>query len=249
MVYDFKNKYAIVTGAGKGIGRAIAERILKDGIEGLAIIDYDEALIKKAADEMQSYGKKVLAVCCDISNEDKVKESFEQIYKEFGRIDILVNNAGITRDVIFHKMTPAQMHQVMDVNFFGTYHCLYNIVPIMREQGYGRIVNISSTSSYGNAGQANYSSSKAAIEGLTKTLAKELGRKGITINCVLPGFIDTEMMRAIPEDVLNQRVAATPMQRLGEPEEVASLVAFLASDEASYVSGTCIICSGAATIH
>ncbi len=248
-MYDYENKFAIVTGAGKGIGRAIAERFLKDGIAGLAILDYDAELIENTAAELASYGKKILPVCCDISNEEKVKESFEMIHKEFGRIDILVNNAGITRDVIFHKMTPAQMHQVMNVNFFGTYHCLYNIVPIMREQGYGRIVNISSTSSYGNAGQANYSASKAAIEGLTRTLAKELGRKGITINCVLPGYIDTEMMRAVPEESLNRSIAETPMQRLGEPEEVASLVAFLSSDEASYVSGTCIICSGGSIIH
>ncbi len=248
-MYDYKNKYAIVTGAGKGIGRVIAERFLKEDIEGLAILDYDAELINKAAEELKSYGKKILPLCCDVSDEEKVKECFEVIYKEFGRIDILVNNAGITRDVIFHKMTPAQMHQVMNVNFFGTYHCLYNAVPIMREQGYGRIVNISSTSSYGNAGQANYSSSKAAMEGLTRTLAKELGRKGITINCVLPGYIDTEMMRAIPEENLKRSIAATPMQRLGEPEEVASLVAFLASDEASYVSGTCIICSGGSIIH
>ncbi len=248
-MYDYKNKYAIVTGAGKGIGRVIAERFLQEEIEGLAILDYDAELINKAAEELKGYGKKILALCCDVSDEEKVKECFDTIYKEFGRIDILVNNAGITRDVIFHKMTPAQMHQVMNVNFFGTYHCLYNAVPIMREQGYGRIVNISSTSSYGNAGQANYSSSKAAMEGLTRTLAKELGRKGITINCVLPGYIDTEMMRAIPEENLKRSIAATPMQRLGEPEEVASLVAFLASDEASYVSGTCIICSGGSIIH
>ncbi|MBQ3181714.1 MAG: SDR family oxidoreductase, partial [Clostridia bacterium] len=164
-------------------------------------------------------------------------------------IDILVNNAGITRDAIFHKMTPAQMHQVMDVNFFGTYHCIYNVVPIMREQGYGKIINISSTSSYGNPGQANYSASKAAIEGFSRTLAIELARKGITVNCVLPGFIDTEMMRAIPEDMLKKSLAAAPMQRMGDPEEIASLVAFLASDEASYVSGTCIICSGACVVH
>lgn len=248
-MYDFQNKYAVVTGAGKGIGRVIAERFLKEGIEGIAILDYNAELIQKTADELQVYGKKILSICCDVSDEQNVKESFDFIYQEFGRIDILVNNAGITRDVIFHKMTPAQMHQVMDVNFFGTYHCIYNVVPNMRQQGYGRIINISSTSSYGNPGQANYSASKAAMEGLSRTLAKELGRKGITVNCVLPGFIDTEMMRAIPENMMKDNLAAAPMQRMGDPGEIASLVAFLASDEASYVSGTCIICSGAFIIH
>lgn len=248
-MYDFKGKYVVVTGAGKGIGRAIAQRFAKEGIQGIALLDYDEALVNNTVQELSVYGNRFLAVCCDISDEQKVKESFEYILNEFGRIDILVNNAGITRDAMFHKMTPAQMHQVMNVNFFGTYNCIYNVVPKMREQGYGRIINISSTSSYGNAGQANYSASKAATEGLTRTLAKELGRKGITVNCVLPGYIDTEMMRAIPEDMLNSKIAATPMQRLGQPEEIASLVAFLASDEASYVSGTCIICSGASIVH
>ncbi len=248
-MYDFKDKYAVVTGAGKGIGKAIAQRLAKEGIGGLALLDYDEAQVKNTAQELSVYGNKILAVCCDISDEQKVRESFEYILREFSRLDILVNNAGVTRDAMFHKMTPAQMHQVMNVNFFGTYNCIYNAVPVMREQGYGRIVNISSTSSYGNAGQANYSASKAAMEGMTRTLAKELGRKGITVNCVLPGYIDTEMMRAIPEDMLNSKISATPMQRLGQPEEIAALVAFLASDEASYVSGTCIICSGASIVH
>lgn len=137
----------------------------------------------------------------------------------------------------------------MNVNFFGTYNCIYQVVPGMREQNYGKIINISSTSSYGNVGQANYSASKAAIEGMTRTLAKELGRKNITINCVLPGYIDTEMMRAIPEEMLTKAINNTPLRRLGDPKEVAALVAFLASDEASYISGCCIICSGASVIH
>lgn len=248
-MYDFQNKYAVVTGAAKGIGRVIAERFITEGIAGIALLDYDEALMQATAKELEKDGVQVLALCCDVSKEESVKGAFDKILEAFGRIDILVNNAGITRDVMFHKMTPAQMHQVMDVNFFGTYHCIYNVVPVMREQGYGRIVNISSTSSYGNVGQANYSASKAAVEGMTRTLCKELGRKGITINCVLPGNVDTDMMRAVPEEILAPRIKAAPMQRLGTPEEIASLTAFLASDEASYVSGACIICSGASVVH
>ena len=248
-MYDFSSKYAVVTGAGKGIGRVIAERFLKDGVAGIALLDYDEALVQATAAELDPSGARVLAVRCDVSKEEQVKEAFDAVYAKFGRIDILINNAGITRDVIFHKMTPAQMHQVMDVNFFGTYNCIYQVVPAMREQGYGRIINISSTSSYGNPGQANYSASKAAVEGMSRTLAKELGRKGITVNCILPGNIDTDMMRAVPEQILQSRIASFPLQRLGEPEEIASLAAFLASDEASYVSGSCIICSGASVVH
>ena len=248
-MYNFNDKYIVVTGAGKGIGKVIAERFVNENPSGVAIIDYDKALIEKTAEELRKDSIKLLALHCDISKEDMVKETFETIIKEFGRIDVLVNNAGITKDVIFHKMTPEDMHRVMDVNFFGTYNCIYNAVPAMREQGYGRIINISSTSSYGNPGQANYSASKAAIEGMSRTLAKELGRKGITVNCILPGYIDTEMMRAIPADMLERNIAATPLKRLGDPSEVAALVAFLASDEASYVSGTSIICSGASVVH
>ena len=248
-MYNFNDKYIVVTGAGKGIGKVIAERFVNENPSGVAIIDYDKALIEKTAEELRKDSIKLLALHCDISKEDMVKETFETIIKEFGRIDVLVNNAGITKDVIFHKMTPEDMHRVMDVNFFGTYNCIYNAVPAMREQGYGRIINISSTSSYGNPGQANYSASKAAIEGMSRTLAKELGRKGITVNCILPGYIDTEMMRAIPADMLERNIAATPLKRLGDPSEVAALVAFLASEEASYVSGTSIICSGASVVH
>lgn len=247
-MYNMSDKCAVVTGAGKGIGRVIAQRLLSEGAR-VALLDYDEAMVINTAKELDPTGEKALAVKCDVSNEENVKAAFEQIYAQFGKVDILVNNAGIIRDVIFHKMTPAQMHQVIDVNFFGTYNCIAQVTPGMREQNYGKIVNISSTSSYGNAGQANYSASKAAIEGMTRTLAKELGRKNITINCVLPGFIDTEMMRSVPAEQLDRMISNTPLKRMGAPEEVAALVAFLASDESSYVSGTCIICSGGSVIH
>ena len=248
-MYDFSDKIVVVTGAGKGIGRVIAQRFLKEGAKGLALLDFNDELLQATAKELDPAGETVLAVCCDVSKEDSVEAAFKAIYERFGKVDVLINNAGITRDAMFHKMTPAQMHQVMDVNFFGTYKCIYQVTPGMREQDYGRIINISSTSSYGNVGQANYSASKAAIEGLTRTLAKELGRKHITVNCILPGYIDTEMMRAIPEDMLERAINNTPQKRLGEPEEIAALAAFLASDEASYVSGACIICSGASVIH
>lgn len=247
-MYNFNGKIAVVTGAAQGIGKTIAKRLLDDGAT-VVMLDYNEPGVAAAANELDPTGTKSMAVGCDVSKEDSVAAAFNAIYERFGRVDILVNNAGITRDAIFHKMTPAMMRQVMEVNFFGTYNCIYQVVPGMREQGSGRIINISSTSSYGNPGQANYASSKAAIEGLTKTLAKELGRKNITVNAVLPGMIDTEMMHAIGEEMLNARVANTPMKRLGQPEEIASLVAFLASDDASYVSGTCIICSGACIVH
>lgn len=248
-MYDFSNKYVVVTGAGKGIGKVIANRFLEEGAAGVALLDYDSALVKATALELDPTGKRAMPVTCDVSKEDSVQAAFAAIFERFGRVDILINNAGITRDAIFHKMTPAQMHQVMDVNFFGTYNCIYQVVPGMRERNYGKIVNISSTSSFGNPGQANYSASKAAMEGMTRTLAMELGRKNIQINCVLPGYIDTEMMRAIPADMLENAINNTPLRRLGDPREVAALVAYLASDEASYVSGTCIVCSGASVVR
>ena len=248
-MYDFSGKFAVLTGAGKGIGYVIAQRLLKEGISGIALLDYDEALIQETAARLDPAGQRTLAIHCDVSREEQVAAAFQTIFQRFGQVDILINNAGITRDAMFHKMTPQQMHQVMDVNFFGTYHCIYQVVPHMRERGCGKILNISSTSSYGNVGQANYSASKAAVEGMTRTLAKELGRKGVTVNCILPGNIDTDMMRAVPADILERRIANMPMQRLGQPEEIAALAAFLVSDEASYVSGACIICSGASSVY
>lgn len=243
---DFTGKYAIVTGAGKGIGASIAKKMLDDNIAGVALLDYDLEMVKKTAEELDPTGERVLAFKCDVSKEDQVGEAVKAVLEKFGMIDVLVNNAGITRDKIFHKMEKETWESVLNVNLNGTYYLCHAVVPYMRQRGYGRIVNISSTSAFGNAGQANYAASKAAIIGLTKTLAREGGPKNITVNCVAPGFINTDMFQAVPKDIITEYIKGIPMGRLGEASEVASVVAFLASDDASFVSGQCLIVSGAA---
>lgn len=248
-MYDISNRYAVITGAGKGIGRAIAERFVKEGPKGLALLDYDFELVSKTAQELDPTGTIVIPVQCNVADYEGVQKVFADLREKWGRIDILVNNAGITKDKMFHKMSYDQMHDVMNVNFFGVYNCCAAVINGMREQCYGKIVNISSTSAYGNAGQCNYAASKGAINGFTRALAKESGRKNITVNAILPGGVDTEMMRAIPEERWNANIASHPMGRMGSVDEIANLVMFLSSDESSYVSGECIITSGGWIIH
>jgi len=245
MTTKLAGKYAVVTGAGKGIGRAIAERFLEDGVAGVALLDLDLALVTATALELDPTGERAIAVSCDVSDQDAVHEAFQTVTERFGRVDILVNNAGITRDAMFHKMTMSQWDLVIDVNLKGTYNCTSAVFGGMRDRSYGRVINIASTSAYGNLGQANYAATKAAVIGFAKTLAKEGARKGITANAIAPDFIDTEMMRAVPADFLAKRLKEAPMQRMGTIEELAAVVAFLASDEASYVSGVCIDVTGA----
>jgi len=237
-------KFAVVTGAGRGIGRAIAQRFLEDDAAGVAILEMNEALAAAAAAEMDPTGEKVIAVQCDVSNWESVNEAFRQVYDKFGRVDILVNNAGITRDAMFHKMTVEQARMVMDVNFFGTFHCCQAVIGGMRAQGYGKIINISSVSASGNVGQANYSASKAAIDGFTRTLALESARKNITVNAIAPGLVYTDMLNSMPEEILKQKIASGPAQRLAETSELAAVASFLASDDSSWVNGNCIVASG-----
>ena len=237
-------RYAVVTGAAKGIGRAIAERFLEDDVAGIALFDMDAELVAATAKELDPTGQKVMAVACNVADQENVNQAMQTVTERFGRIDILVNNAGITRDAMFHKMTDAQAKLVMDVNFFGTFYCCQAVIAGMREREYGKIVNISSTSAFGNIGQTNYSASKAAIDGFTRTLALESAKKGITVNSIAPGMIETDILKTIPADIMEKKISNVPANRLGQPSEIASVASFLASDDSSWVTGNCILACG-----
>ena len=237
-------RYAVVTGAGKGIGRAIAERFLEDDVAGIALFDMDADLVAATAAELDPSGEKAIAVRCNVADQENVNEAIQSVIEKFGRVDILVNNAGITRDAMFHKMTDAQAKMVMDVNFFGTFYCCQAVIPGMREREYGKIINISSVSAFGNIGQTNYAASKAAIDGFTRTLALESAKKNITVNSIAPGMIETDILKTIPADIMQQKIKNVPANRLGQPSEIASVASFLASDDSSWVTGNCILVCG-----
>jgi len=237
-------KYAVVTGGCKGIGAASAKRLFDDGAAGVAILDWDFKQAKQTAAEIDLSGEKVIALGCDVSKEEQVAEAIKTVLEKFKTIDILVNNAGITKDAIFHKMSNEAWDAVLQVNLYGTYYLCKHVIPVMREKNYGRIVNIASVSAFGNVGQANYSASKGAIISLTKTLCKEGGPKNITANCIAPGYINTDMYQAVPEEIIKEHIKLIPQKRLASAEEIASVVAFLASDDSSWVSGQCIVASG-----
>ena len=241
---NLEGKFCIVTGAGKGIGKAIAKRFLDERAAGVAILEWNLELAEATAKELDPAGERVIAVKCNVADSQQVKEAIDQVVAAFGRIDVLVNNAGITRDRIFHKMTDDEWHAVIDVNLNGVYNTCKYVVPMMRDQMSGSIINLSSTSLMGNPGQANYAATKAALQGFTRTVAKEVIRKNVRMNCVAPAYVDTEMMRAIGEELLTKALENTPAQRMCAPEEIASVVAFLATDDASWVTGQTIYASG-----
>ncbi len=244
---ELNGKVAIITGGAKGIGEAIAKRFLADGAAGVALLDYDAETVAATAKALDATGKKVLAVNCDVSKQEQVEAAVQKTVEAFGTVDILINNAGITRDAMFHKMSREKWDQVLDINLNGTFMMTQQVLPIMREKAYGRIVNISSVSAFGlTAGQANYAASKAALIGLTKSLARENASKNIVVNCIAPGFIDTDMYQAVPQKMLEKYMEMIPMGRLGGTDEVAGITSFLSSDDVSYMSGQVLIVSGAA---
>ena len=236
------NKFAVITGSAGGIGKATAKVFIRENIEGIAIVDYNYEAACKTAEEL---GPKAFPVKCDVSNYESVQAAVAQVMERFGRIDILVNNAGITRDAIFHKMTIQQWEQVINTNLNGVFYWTHSVYPQMRNNNYGRIINLSSTAVRGNPGQCNYSATKAALIGFTASLAKEGGRKNITVNCVAPGATQTEMYDKVPDEIRQAMIASNPMQRLGQPQEIGEVVAFLASERASFLSGQWIPVNGA----
>lgn len=244
MKMKLEGKYAVVTGAAKGIGEAIAKRLYEDGAAGVAILDIEQESAENAAKTIDPSDKIVFGFSCNVANRQQVEEAFGKIKAQFGRIDILVNNAGITRDSMFHKMEDDQWDAVLAVNLNGVYNCCKAVTSDMREQKYGKIVNVASVSAYGNIGQTNYGAAKAAVIGLTKCLAKEVARNNITVNAIAPSYVETDMMSAVPEKVREMFINAVPLQRFADPSEIASVVAFLSSDDSSFVIGECIVVSG-----
>ena len=234
-------KFAVITGSGSGIGAATAKIFVRENIAGIAIVDYNYEAACKTAEEL---GPTAFPVKCDVSKAADVQAAIAQILERFGRVDILVNNAGITRDAIFHKMTMEQWEQVINTNLNGVFYWTHGLYKQMRENEYGRIINLSSTAVRGNSGQANYSATKAALVGFTNTLAKEAGRKNITVNCVAPGATWTDMYSKVPDAVRESMIAANPMNRLGQPSEIGEVIAFLASERSSFLSGQWIPVNG-----
>ena len=233
-----KGRVAIITGSSRGIGRAIAELLASRGAD-LVIADYQFELAKKTASEItQQSGQKVIAVEVDVSNFEMTQEMAKKVVDEFGKVDILVNNAGITRDDLLMRMKESDWDDVININLKGAWNCSKAVLRPMMKKRYGRIVNISSVSGQaGQAGQTNYSASKAGLIGLTKAMAREVASRGISVNAVAPGFIPTALTNDLPNELKEYILSATPMGRMGTPEEIAFAVAFLASDEASYITG------------
>jgi 3-oxoacyl-[acyl-carrier protein] reductase len=243
-------RVALVTGASRGIGLGTARRFAQEGAR-VALMDVDEEALTAGVAELKGAGLDVLGSAGDVSNPDDVGRTVSETVEHFGQLDILINNAGVIRDNLIHKMSVDDWDLVMRVHLRGSFLCAQAAQKHMVERGYGRIVNLSSTSALGNRGQANYAAAKAGLQGFTKTLAIELGRYGITVNSVAPGFIVTDMTRATAERVgmpfeefTKARAAETPVRRVGYPEDIAAAALYFASEEAGFVTGQVLYVAG-----
>lgn len=240
-----ENKVALVTGAARGIGKAIAKALASEG--AVVIVNYNGSAQRAAetVKEIEEAGGKALAIRCNVADFTACKDMIDGIIKEQGRLDILVNNAGITRDGLLMKMSEEDFDSVMDTNLKGAFNCIRHAARQMIKQKSGRIISISSVSGVlGNAGQANYSASKAGIIGLTKATAREVASRGITVNAIAPGFITTDMTEVLSEAVKTSVTETIPMKKFGKPEDIAQTALFLASEEAAYITGQVICVDG-----
>ena len=234
----FVDKVAVVTGASRGIGRAIAEKLASEGAKVVVGFSNNESKAQEVVQKIESNGGIAIALKVDVANSESVAEFFNTIVEKFQKIDILVNNAGITRDSLILRMKDEDFSAVINTNLQGVFYCTKSAAKIMLKARSGRIVNIASVvGEIGNAGQANYSAAKAGVIALTKTSAKEFASRGINVNAVAPGFIETDMTNVLKDEVKSEMSKSIPLNRFGKPEDVADVVAFLASDSASYITG------------
>lgn len=243
-----KDKVAIITGSARGIGQATALKFAAEGAK-VVVCDLDRKAVDEVVAEIVAEGGQAIGFTVNVTDKASIAAMVKGVTDKYGRIDVLVNNAGIVDDAMFRKMTDEQFERVIDINLKGTYNCARAVVDIMIAQNSGVILNASSVVGlYGNFGQTNYAASKFGVIGMAKTWARELGRKGIRANAVCPGFVETTILKSIPEKVMQAMIDRVPLGRLAKPEEIANTYAFLASDEASYINGAVIEVSGGATI-
>lgn len=242
---DLTDRVAIVTGAGLGLGREISIRLAQNGAKVIAN-DVMEDNVKKTVELIKAEGNEAEYVIADISSWDDAKGLIDKTVEIFGKVEILVNNAGVTRDMLMRDMQESDWDRVLDINLKGAFICCKFATPYMVKQKYGKIVNLSSRAHLGNPGQANYSSSKAGIIGLTKSMAMEFGRYNINVNAVAPGMVNTEGVKGLAkyEAVVERALKITPLKRIGEPEDIANLIHFLVSDYSSYITGEVIHITG-----
>jgi len=231
------NRTALITGASRGIGRACATSLAAAGAR-VALAARNVEALEELAETLRAEGHQAFAVALDLSNADSIKEAAARVAKDFGRVDILVNNAAITKDNLAMRMKRDDWDLVLNTNLTGAFLMIQQVLPAMIRERWGRIVNISSiVGETGNAGQANYAASKAGLIGLTKSIAQEIASRNVTVNAVAPGFIATDMTQVLPQELKDKMLAAIPLRRFGQAEDVAAAVRFLASDEASYITG------------
>lgn len=240
-----QDQVALVTGASRGLGRAIALELASQGASVIVNYAGSEDKAKAVVEEIKALGQQAIAVRCNVANSDEVASMVKTAVEEFGKIDILVNNAGVTRDNLLMRMKEEEWDTVLDTNLKGVFLCTKSVTRLMMKQRKGRIINVASVVGVvGNAGQANYVAAKAGVIGLTKTTAKELAPRGITVNAIAPGFITTDMTDQLPEEVRTGLLSQIPLARFGQPEDIAKVVSFLASSDSAYMTGQTLCVDG-----
>ena len=248
-MFDLSGKVAIITGASQGIGRTMATVMSESGANVICVARSEDK-IKELSSEIENKGGRAIPIACDIGDGDAFSNTIKSVVDQFGKLDILINNAGITRDALLMRMNESQWDEVIQTNLKGAFFGMKAAIRPMMKNKFGRIINITSIVGLtGNPGQANYAASKAGLIGMTQSIAKEVGSRGITVNCIAPGWIDTEMTEELPENSKRDLLDRIPIGKIGKPENIAHTAVFLASDEASYITGQTITVDGGRVIN